>query len=241
MGAEEILSIVTRPISEAVILMAGKGSRLGMNGVPKPLLQVAGRALISHLIDALERKGVTTIHAVVGYQMDLLVPGLRAIIPAQMELHLIENHDWHKQNGVSVLAAAEYVSSQFVLAMSDHIFDAKIVDLLIRSADTTELNVAVDRKLHAIFDTDDAMKLRTRGDRVIEIGKRLGEYDAIDTGLFVCPVGIFEYLRRANRDGDCSLADGVRLMASDDKVRAVDIGDAWWQDVDTPEMLREAR
>jgi len=49
---------------------------------------------------------------------------------------------------------------------------------------------------------------------------------------------IFEYLDRAKQSGDCSLADGVRLMAADNKVRAIDIGDAWWQDVDTPEMLQ---
>ncbi len=42
------------------------------------------------------------------------------------------------------------------------------------------------------------------------------------------------------KDGDCSLADGVRLMASDGKVRAIDIGEAWWQDVDTPEMHAHA-
>ena len=29
-------------------------------------------------------------------------------------------------------------------------------------------------------------------------------------------------------------------MAQDGKVRGVDIGDAWWQDVDTPEMLARA-
>jgi len=87
------------------------------------------------------------------------------------------------------------------------------------------------------------MKVQTCGDRITDIGKNLRHYDAIDTGLFVCPVEIFVYLERAksgNRRSDCSLADAVQLMAGDNNVRAIDIGDAWWQDVDTPQMLKYA-
>ena len=84
------------------------------------------------------------------------------------------------------------------------------------------------------------MKLQTHGDEVVAIGKDLEKYDAIDTGLFICPIEIFEYLERAKTNQDCSLADGVRLMAADKKVRAIDIGEAWWQDIDTAEMLRHA-
>ena len=51
---------------------------------------------------------------------------------------------------------------------------------------------------------------------------------------------MFDYLRRAVKDDDCSLAEGVRLMAEDGQARAIDIGEAWWQDVDTPEMLARA-
>ena len=127
--------------------------------------------------------------------------------------------------------------------MSDHLFDNTIVDHLIESAYPDFLNVAVDRKLGSIFDLEDAMKIRTRGDMVIGIAKGLADYDAIDIGLFVCPVEIFGHFERAKSEScrnDCSLADGIRLMAGDDKVRAIDIGGAWWQDVDTPEMLQHA-
>jgi choline kinase len=169
-----------------------------------------------------------------------MTAGIKQLIPYGLEPSFIENRDWQKQNGISVLAAANHITSPFLLTMSDHLFDQSIVDLLLCNAALDELNLAIDRKLDSIFDSDDAMKVQTRRDRISEIGKDLTAYDAIDTGLFVCSLNIFDYLERVKRDGDCSLADGVRSMASDGKARAIDIGDAWWQDIDTPEMLAQA-
>ena len=231
-----------KPISEAVILMAGSGSRLRRMGEtpPKPLLSVGGRPLISYTLAALAKAGVKTIYAVIGFESDLLRTGITALIPAEEDLVWIENPEWQKQNGVSLLAAANSVKAPFFLTMGDHIFDDSIVDLLQRNSKSDELTLAVDRKLDRIFDLDDAMKARTRGDRLLAIGKDLEDYNAIDTGLFVCPREFFDYLERAKHDGDCSLADGVRLMAAASRVRAIDIGDAWWQDIDTPEMLASA-
>jgi 1L-myo-inositol 1-phosphate cytidylyltransferase len=232
-------------IKDAVILMAGIGSRLREIGkdVPKPLIQIAGRAVFSYTIDALERAGIETVHVITGYHREPLLAGLKPLIPAGMTLRSIHNPEWQKQNGVSVLAAKPHLLSPFLLTMGDHLFGPLIVELAIKNADLKVLNVAVDRKLDAIFDLDDAMKVRTSGDRVVSIGKDLNDYDAIDTGLFVCPTEFFDYLEQAkSRQGgtDCSLADGVRAMAADGKVNAIDIGDAWWQDIDTPEMLAAA-
>jgi 1L-myo-inositol 1-phosphate cytidylyltransferase len=142
-----------------------------------------------------------------------------------------------------LLAAADRVTEPFLLTMSDHLFDNAIVDLLMDSSHVDLLNVAVDRKLHSIFALKDAMKVRTDGKRLAAIGKNLRDYDAIDAGLFICPLEIFDYLERAKSVGsrnDCSLADGIRLMASDKRVCAIDIGESWWQDVDTPQMLQHA-
>jgi len=231
-----------KPISEAVILMAGSGSRLVASGhvVPKPLIQIGGRAVFSYLIDALQRSGIKTVHVVTGRNSDALLKGLEPLIPAEIKLHPIHNPEWQKQNGISVLVARSHVAAPFFLTMGDHLFNPSIVELLLREATLTELNVAIDRKVNSIFDLDDAMKVQTRGDRIVRIGKALSNYDAIDTGACVCPLSFFDYLERATHAGDCSLADGVGAMTKDGKVRALDIGDGWWQDIDTPEMLGAA-
>jgi 1L-myo-inositol 1-phosphate cytidylyltransferase len=230
------------PISEAVILMAGTGSRLRHNNgiIPKPLTPILDRPLVSYTIDLLAAAGITILNAVVGYESAALIPVLERLLPPGMRLRLIDNPDWPKQNGLSVLAAADHVANPFLLTMADHLFDEAIVGLLIEHAELNELNLAIDRKIESICDIDDAMKVRMHRDRIVAIGKDLPQYDAIDTGLFICPLALFDYLERAKNNGDCSLADGVRLMAADGKVGGIDIGDHWWQDVDTPDMLKQA-
>ena len=232
-------------ISEAVILMAGEGSRLrgSDDTFLKPFVPLLGRPLISYALDALIRAGIKTVKFVVGYESGRMIEQARQLIPAGLSVSFIENRDWRKQNGISLLAAADRVSKPFLLTMSDHLFDGTLVGRLLDSFEASFLSIAIDRKLDSIFDLEDAMKVQTVGNRITDIGKNLRHYDAIDSGLFVCPLQIFDYLERAksgNCGSDCSLADGVRLMAGDDRVRAFDIGDAWWQDVDTPEMLQYA-
>ena len=234
-------------ISQAVILMAGEGSRLrgSDNTFLKPFVLLLGRPLISYALDALIRAGIKTVDFVVGYESGRMIEQVKQFLPSDLSASFIENSDWEKQNGISLLAAAAHVSKPFLLTMSDHLFDDAVVDRLLDSSEPGFLNVAVDRKLDSIFDLEDAMKVQTSGDRITDIGKNLRHYDAIDTGLFVCPVQIFDYLERAKSGSpesfrDCSLADAVQLMAADNNVRAIDIGDAWWQDVDTPQMLKFA-
>jgi 1L-myo-inositol 1-phosphate cytidylyltransferase len=230
-------------ITDAVILMAGTGSRLrgSVETIAKPLIPVAGRPLISYAIDSFDKVGVKTLHVVVGPNGDELAAAVEPLVPSHMRFRAISNPNWRKQNGVSLLTAAGKVSAPFFLAMGDHLFESSILDRLVAQADLTRLNLAVDQKIDSIFDLDDAMKVQTKNDLVIAIGKNLPNYNAIDTGIFVCPEIMFDYLRRALKENDCSLSDGVRLMAADGKALAIDIGEDWWQDVDTPAMLARAQ
>jgi choline kinase len=230
-------------ITDAVILMAGTGSRLrgSADTIAKPLIPIAGRPLISYAIESFDKAGVKTLHGVVGPNGDELAAAVAPLLPSHMRFCPIANLSWQKQNGISLLAAAGKVSEPFFLAMGDHLFESSILDRLIENADLTRLSLAIDTKIDSIFDLDDAMKVRTKDEFIVAIGKNLEDYNAIDTGIFLCPGITFEYLYRALKDDDCGLADGVRLMAEDGKALAVDIGDAWWQDIDTPAMLARAK
>ena len=55
--------------SAIIILAAGQGKRM-RSDLPKPLVPVAGRPIIDHLIDAVRTAGVSTISVVVGHQAE---------------------------------------------------------------------------------------------------------------------------------------------------------------------------
>ena len=180
---------------------------------------------------------------VVGYESERVIADAKQLIPPQLTASFIVNRDWQKQNGISLLAAKDHVTAPFLLTMGDHVFEETIINRLLDNFDPGLLNIAIDRKVESIVDLDYAIKVQTRGNKVIGIGKNLRNYDAIDTGLFVCPTEIFAYLEQAKSfDGgsDCSLANGIELMAGDDKVRGIDIGAARWHDIDTPRVLEHA-
>jgi len=232
-------------VSEAVILIAGQGSRLRGpdKNCLKPFVPVLGRPLLSYTLEAVSRAGIDTAYFVVGYESERVIAEAKQLIPSQITASFIANRDWQKQNGMSLLAAADHVNAPFLLTMGDHVFDDTIIDCLLENFEPSLLNIAIDRKVDSIVDLDDAMKVQTRGNKVTGIGKNLSSYDAVDTGLFVCPSEIFAYLEQAkviNGGNDCSLANGVALMAADGKVRGIDIGSARWHDIDTPRVLKHA-
>jgi choline kinase len=232
-------------VSEAVILIAGQGSRLrgADKNCLKPFVPVLGRPLLSYTLEAVSYAGISTAHFVVGYESERVITEAKQLVPSRMTASFIVNRDWRKQNGISLLAAVGHVSAPFLLTMGDHVFDDTIVHCLLDNFEPGLLNLAIDRKLDSIVDLDDAMKVQTRGNKVIGIGKNLRRYDAIDTGLFVCPAEIFAYLQQAktiNGGNDCSLANGIELMAVDGKVRGIDIGSGRWHDIDTPRVLEHA-
>ena len=60
---------MTRPRVQAVVLAAGKGTRM-KSDLPKVLHRIAGRTLLDHVLDVVEQAGVDDCIVVVGHQAD---------------------------------------------------------------------------------------------------------------------------------------------------------------------------
>jgi len=90
------------------------------------------------------------------------------------------------------------------------------------------------------LDLDDATKVEVRNGRVVTIGKGLSRYDGVDTGVFKATPALFEALKEAVGQGDTTLSGGIRVLAENEGVVAVDVSDTLWCDLDTPDDWRRA-
>jgi 1L-myo-inositol 1-phosphate cytidylyltransferase len=224
----------------ALILAAGNGSRLkNVSGaLPKPLVPFNGRPLLEHVLLGARDAGIERFVIVVGYRADAIRSWVANRRFRGIEIQFAENPEYNKSNGMSVLRGGEFIYQNFLLLMSDHVFEPETAAALLRQpVEEDGAILGVDRKLQSIFDMDDATKVRCVGDRIVDIGKELTRYDAVDTGMFLCTPAIFSALEQSMVNGNCSLSDGMRVLAAKRKLHAFDIGEAIWQDVDTPEAL----
>lgn len=227
-------------ISDAVILAAGKGTRLRQadDDLPKPLHTVGGVPLIKRTILSLAEGGVKRVVVVTGFMADKIRDAVtRDADLAKVEIVLAHNAEYEKANGVSVIVGGRRCAGPFLLSMADHIYTSAIVKLLAaQDLAAADLYLATDVRITEQLDIDDATKVRTENGRIVEIGKTIPTYDRIDCGVFCVTQGLVTALEevRAERGGDCSLSHGVQRLAERGRARVADIGDAWWQDVDTP-------
>jgi hypothetical protein len=126
--------------------------------------------------------------------------------------------------------------------MSDHVFDPCIAARLQAQGarDPGRVHLATDAAIADVFDLDDATKVRVEGDSIREIGKGWRATRAWTSACFIARRGSAS---SPDRRG-LGRALGVgRHAAGHLRGRAPLLPDRalFWQDVDTPEMLQEAR
>ncbi len=232
---------------KVVIIAAGCGSRLEKmhKGMPKTLIEINGKRLIDDIISKIRVCGINAIIIITGYKRKMLVSALNDYKKDELQITFVYNPNWKKANGISVLCAKDYISEdeQFILLMSDHIFEKEILNQTVKTKiGKDEALLALDFKISKIPDLDDGMKIQcTKTDETIysiqKFGKKLNSYNAIDCGIFKFNYNFFSILEESIKNNKCSLSDACNILAQKNKIKGLDIKDNLWLDVDTPEIL----
>ena len=118
--------------------------------------------------------------------------------------------------------------------MADHVLTSELYTTLAGAPSKGDLALAVDYKLQDIFDMEDATKvLLNQTQQIIDIGKEIQKYNAVDTGLFFCTPKVFDILQNClDETGNASMSEGVQRLSILNRAFGIDIGAGWWQDVD---------
>jgi choline kinase len=222
---------------KALIVAAGLGTRLRGIAPSKPLAAVHGKPLIQSVIETAAQAGVGAFVVVTGYQATPLESFLdRLARRSGLDIETVHNPEWTRSNGLSVVAADALLDDDFVLLMSDHLFEPGLLtDLLGEQRVPGGVTLAVDRRLeNPLVDLDDVTRVRTDGAGVIlAIGKGLTSYDAFDTGVFLATKGLIEGIRGDLAEGgQGSISGGMSRLAARGLARAFDVGERFWLDVD---------
>ena len=231
---------------KCLILAAGKGSRLSHKGAPKPLVPLLGLPLLERVILNARSSGVTEFYVVVGYAGEAVQRFLEGLGRRRnVKITPIPNESWERENGLSVLKAKGQLGEErFLLLMGDHLVDEGILRRLQEEPlEEGELVLAVDSRVGAnpYVDLEDVTRVLVTQGRVADIGKRLSRYNAFDTGVFLCSSALFSAIETSMAEqGDSSLTGGVRLLAKQGRVRALDIQDRFWIDIDDEAAFRKA-
>lgn len=229
---------------KCLIIAAGMGTRFSQEYDSKPLIPVLGKLLIERVICSVMEAEISDLYIVTGYNGEKVRKFLDSLARSyQINITHIINEEWEKGNGLSVFKAEDVLDGNFILLMSDHLFDSSILNSLKNEKlGNSEIMLAVDSNLNnPLIDIEDVTKVETSNNKIVNIGKDLKSYDCFDTGIFVCSPGIFKALHEsiAEKD-DTSLSGGVKSLAEKGSARTFDIGNRFWIDVDDTNALKKA-
>lgn len=162
----------------AIILAAGRGSRLGVLTAdrPKCLVELAGRPLLDWQLAALDAAGVTRVGVVRGYRAHDVVRSV---------LEPFDNPRWQHGNMVaSLLCARSWLrEAPSLVVYGDVVFHPQAARAL-RAADA-DVALTYDLAWRALWSArfahpeDDAESFRTRDGRLVEIGRRVTDLDVV--------------------------------------------------------------
>ena len=224
---------------KAIIPVAGVGERLKpfTHTTPKPLLSLAGKPIISHIIDWLLDQGVSELVLVIGYKGEQI----RNYVTRKYDVptYFVEQKELNGL-GYAVYLALEYIGNEpFLIVLGDTIIEADLRDLLNSDVNHIGITRVRDPRRFGVVELDGKKIIgmeekpeKPKSDWIIA-----GFYHILSRNKLKESI---EYLieRKILTRGEIQLTDALKLMLdSGEKFEGFVL--TGWYDCGKPETLLE--
>jgi NDP-sugar pyrophosphorylase family protein len=233
--------VAENSISRAVILAAGKGTRMGSitHDVPKPMLPIRGRPMLEHILDGLAAAGFKHFLIVVGVQHELVENHFRNWrLPVEFRVQQPVNG-----TGSATLLAEDFVADEpFLLTYGDILCDP-VEYTRCTSVLEDNASAAGVMAVKAVDDPWQGAAVYEDGGRVCRIiekppkGSSSTQWNS--AGFYAFRRAVFDYLARLKPSirNEYELTSALDTMLRDHlELRISDIRGEW-RDVGRPEDL----
>lgn len=231
------------PVSRAVLLAAGKGTRMRelTDELPKPMIPVRGKPILLHIVEGLRAAGVTHFLIIVGYRADVVRDFFADGEQLGISVSYIAQEVQDGTGRVVELARDFAGNDPFLLSYGDILIEPENYRELVALADAEAL-VSV---------THNAGEIAKGG--CVVVNEQMELTDLIEkpagpppspwynAGVYTFRPSIFEFtaLLKKSPRGEYELTDAIRGLArSGKRVRVLELSGAW-ADVRDPEVLAQ--
>lgn len=155
----------------AIVLVAGRGRRLGpiTATLPKCLVPVGGTAILTYMLDRIERAGMREVVLAVGFEAERIRRHVAELSLRNLQVRFVDNPRFAETNNLySLSLALKETAGPFTVLNGDDLFHVEILKALQHERSEAAAVVDFSRPL-----TPDAMKVTLDGSRVTSLGKQI--------------------------------------------------------------------
>jgi UDP-N-acetylglucosamine diphosphorylase / glucose-1-phosphate thymidylyltransferase / UDP-N-acetylgalactosamine diphosphorylase / glucosamine-1-phosphate N-acetyltransferase / galactosamine-1-phosphate N-acetyltransferase len=223
---------------QAVILAAGKGSRIYPMAVskPKPLIEIANKPVLEHTLGQMVGL-VTEAIIVVGYKKDMIIEHLGDNYKGIKLRYVIQENP--KGTGQAVLITKPFITGKFLVVNGDDLFSRKDMHSIAHCRNCILVKYKEDASAFGAVVVKDGM--------AIDIVEKSKEFvsNFVNTGMYCFSPEVFPILEtlKPSPRAEYELTDAVKVLAAQGKMHAEEVQGHWipvgypWHILDATQLL----
>ena len=223
---------------QALILAAGKGTRIGIKDTPKCILKIGNTSIIEFQINCFRNIGCDKILVVTGYNSNKILERLGSSVE-----YIFNKNFEYSNNLYSLGEALRIIDDEFICVYGDLLFHKKILEKC--NASTKEITLVVERNLR--YET---MRVKIENQKIVQVNKNMDNKNSDGNFIGMAKFSknikdslyksIKELIKKDNRDAYYTLAL-ENMIKHGQSIHFIETNGYPWMDIDTKEELEEAK